>query len=156
MNKINAYIYSFIIMIIIAVAPSNTMKSIKTPWYQCIKPSLTPPNYVFPIVWTTLYIFIAITLAQTLMLPNSTEKNTLLQLYAINLLLNMSWSFIYFGDRNIEFAFLIIIGMIISQIYIVKYTKLLLPNWVYYLSIPYLLWISFASILNYQSLNKKC
>jgi len=156
MNKINAYVYSFIIMIIIAAAPSNTMKSINTPWYQCIKSDLTPPNYVFPIAWTTLYILIGISLAQTLMLPDSPQKNTLLQLYAINLLLNMAWSFAYFGNKNVNLAFLIIICMIVSLIYILQYTKMLLPQWVFNILVPYLLWISFATVLNYGSLNKKC
>ena len=156
MNKINAYIYSFIIMIIVAIAPSHTMTSINTPWYQCIKSNLTPPKYVFPIVWTTLYILIGITLGNTLMLPDSAEKNTLLQLYAINLLLNVLWSFVFFGNKDANLAFLIIICMIISLIYILYYTKMLLPQWNFNILVPYLLWLIFATILNYGSLNKKC
>lgn len=156
MNKINAYIYSFIIMIIVAAAPSNTMKSIGSPWYQCIKSDLTPPNYVFPIAWTTLYVLIGIALSQTLLLEDSESKNILLQLYAVNLLLNVLWSFSYFGNRNVKFAFIIILGMIVSQIFILQYTRMLLPQWVFNILVPYLLWVSFATVLNYGSLNKNC
>jgi tryptophan-rich sensory protein len=90
------------------------------------------------------------------MLPESAKKNTLLQLYAINLLLNVLWSFVFFGNKNANLAFLIIICMIISLIYILYYTKMLLPEWNFNLLLPYLFWLIFATILNYGSLNKKC
>jgi tryptophan-rich sensory protein len=154
MDQIQAYMLSFIIMLFVVFIPSGAMKSINTPWYQCIKPTITPPNYVFPIVWTILYITLGIGLSKTLLLEDSNNKNILLILYAINLILNISWSLVYFGNRNILFAFFIIIGLIISHIFILNYTKLLLPNWVFLMLIPYIIWISFAALLNYLSIKK--
>ena len=157
MDKKNAYFLSLFIMLFVMFIPSVvTMKKVTSNWYKCIRPSFSPPNFVFPIVWTILYIMIGFTLAQTFMLQESIDKNILLYLYGYNLLLNMLWSFAYFGTQNVNLAFIILLATIISTIFILYYTFLLLPIWVFYILIPYFLWLCFACILNFLSLGKKC
>ena len=157
MNRTSAYIWATVIMVAVMFLPnSTTMNSVQSSWYKCIRPGITPPSYVFPIVWTTLYILIGIALAQTLLLPNSATKPILLFLYAVNLICNVLWSFAYFGSRDIGLAMAILVAILISTAYILYYTSRLLPPWVLYILIPYQVWILFASILNFLSLGKKC
>jgi tryptophan-rich sensory protein len=160
MDTYLAYIIAFLTVFIVQVIPSGTMKTVKSPWYQCIRPSITPPNFVFPIVWTTLYILIAIALAQTLMRKKSWKSfssiDVLLLLYAFNLILNVLWSFAYFGNKDVFLALVILILMVISTVAILKYTYDLLPSWVVYILLPYFLWTCFAGVLNTLSLYKKC
>ena len=105
MNRYLAYFISFFTMLTVIMLPNTvTQKSIKTAWYNCIRPDITPPNYVFPVVWTLLYTTIGIGLAQTLILNSSYEQNILLALYVWNLVLNVLWSFVYFGKHNIIIA----------------------------------------------------
>ena len=97
MNPQLAYFISFFTMLTVMLLPNAiTQRSIKSAWYNCIRPDITPPNYVFPVVWTFLYITIGFGLAQTLMLKKTYEQNILLGLYIWNLVLNVLWSFIYF------------------------------------------------------------
>ena len=180
-----AYIISFAIVSIVMALPNQvTMRSVNSPWYKCIRASFTPPKYVFPIVWTTLYIFIAITLAQTLLLKESDTKlirtasshrdlwspngvswledfipNTkyqLLGLYAFNLILNVAWSFAFFGEHNVLGAFIILLALIVSGGMILWKSRRVLPPWVSYLLVPYVGWLCFAGILNGASLLKTC
>lgn len=152
-----AYIISFAIVSVVMALPNQvTMRSVNSPWYKCIRASFTPPKYVFPIVWTTLYIFIAITLAQTLLLKESDTKSRLLGLYAFNLILNVAWSFAFFGEHNVLGAFIILLALIVSGSMILWKSRRVLPPWVSYLLVPYIAWLCFAGILNGASLLKTC
>lgn len=152
-----AYLISFAIVSIVMALPNQvTMRSVNSPWYKCIRASFTPPKYVFPIVWTTLYIFIAITLAQTLLLKESDTKHRLLGLYAFNLILNVAWSFAFFGEHNVLGAFIILLALIVSGGMILCKSRRVLPPWVSYLLVPYVGWLCFAGILNGASLLKTC
>lgn len=161
MNKIFAYLISFFILFIVATLPSNAMRSIQTPWYKCIRSDITPPNYVFPIVWTTLYTFLAIVLAQIFLYDpkqanKQQQKSWLLLLFAVNLILNILWSFVYFQYKNQPLAYLILLSIIGSTLAILYYTYQTLPLWVFYLIVPYYLWTCFALVLSTVSLFKKC
>ena len=152
-----AYIISFAIVSVVMALPNQvTMRSVNSSWYTCTRASFTPPKYVFPIVWTTLYIFIAITLAQTLLLKESDTKSRLLGLYAFNLILNVAWSFAFFGEHNVLGAFIILLALIVSGSMILWKSRRVLPPWVSYLLVPYIAWLCFAGILNGASLYKKC
>lgn len=157
MQPIHAYIFSFIIMVTVMLIPNSvTMRAVKSSWYQCIRPEITPPNYVFPIVWTILYICIGISLSQTLLLRDSEDRTILLCLYTFNLIMNVLWSLVYFGIHDTITAMFILGLLILSTSFILWYTYLLLPSWVFYILIPYLLWLCFAGVLNFLSTQKKC
>lgn len=116
---------------------------------KAVKPALTPPNIVFPIVWTILFTLMAISSARVYMSPNSDEKRRGLLIYIIQLAANFIWSILFFNFQAYGFAFfwllflwLLILLMILSFF---KSDKLSA-----YLQIPYLLWVSFAGYLNFM------
>lgn len=152
-----AYFISFVTIMVVMFLPNTVMKtSIPSAWYACIRPDMTPPNYVFPIVWTILYITIGIGLAETLLLKSTYEQKILLGLYAWNLFLNVLWSFVYFGKRDVVMALFVIIHIIVSTVFILYYTYLILPVWIVWMLLPYLAWLLFAAFLNFLSTWKKC
>jgi len=128
-----------------------TSKGTSSSWYQEIKPSITPPNYVFPIAWNILFFLIALSLyfgwqgAQYI-----EDKKEVFIIYGVNFLLNVLWSAVYFGMRNPEQAFyglgLLWISIVYVMIKVDKYDRKSV-----YLLIPYLAWVSFAGVLNYLS-----
>ena len=155
MKYLQSYTLSFIIIIIVIILPRSAVnKSLNSSWYDCIKPTITPPDFVFPIVWTLLYITIFVALAETLMLHNSYDKFVLLGLYGLNLLLNVAWSFIFFGNRDVVLALFVLCNLIVSTLFILYYTYRLLPLWVFWLLLPYLAWLKFAGVLNFISVLK--
>jgi benzodiazapine receptor len=157
MQKIPAYLVSIITMLTVLYIPNaTTMQSVNSAWYTCIKPTITPPKFVFPIVWTLLYICIAVALAETLIAKKSYNRSLLLFFHVWNLILNVAWSLVYFGNHDAVLALFIIFNMIIATIFILYYTTLVLPLWVFWLLLPYLGWLYFACLLNFLSTLKKC
>jgi tryptophan-rich sensory protein len=117
-------------------------------WYKTIhKPSFNPPNYLFAPVWTALYILMGISFYIILQTPHIKSKKYALSVFFIQLLLNSAWSFLFFKYHLIEVAFIEIIIIWISIIcMILAFYKI--NKTAAYLQLPYLLWVSFASILN--------
>lgn len=116
-------------------------------WYATLtKPSFSPPNWVFGPVWTTLYLLMGI--SAYLIWEKSKKFNMPLKIFALQLFLNALWSFIFFGMKNPALAFLEIIALWLSVAYtIVLFYKL--DKRAAYLLLPYIAWITFASVLNY-------
>ena len=110
-----------------------------------VKPPLSPPGIVFPIVWTILYILMGISYFIT---TKDNESNKELdQIYLLQLLVNFLWPIIFFILRMYFTAFLWIILLIILVLVMIK--ELLKVNKVSgYLQIPYLIWLLFATYLN--------
>ena len=157
MNRLPAYLISFSIVIIIALISSYfTKAAVNSAWYECIKSKITPPKIVFPIVWSILYVLIAIALAESLTLPDSVEKSILVSFFIVNLILNITWSFSFFEIKNIEIAFINIILLVATQLIVMCYLWVLLPKWVFWVVFPYILWLTFAFVLNALALQKKC
>lgn len=113
-------------------------------WYAFLnKPVFSPPNWLFGPVWTVLYTLIGISLYLIW-----TNKKGSLKLFLFHLFLNAIWSPIFFGAKNLGLAFLVILVMDITLIIIIKnfYKVNKIAGLIL---IPYLLWISFASVLNF-------
>ncbi len=133
-----------------ALGAYATATSVKT-WYVTLnKPSFTPPNALFPIAWTTLYILIGIA-AYRIWIKRKQVKHfpRTVATYLIQLVLNLSWSFIFFYYREVGFAFSEIIVLLLF-IVINAYTFYKIDKWAGLLFIPYFLWVSFATILTYS------
>ena len=112
-----------------------------------IKPPFAPPSILFPIVWTILYILMGIS-AYMIYDSYGDEKNVALKTYLFQLLINFIWPIFFFvlGYRLI--ALIIILILLISIIYmIIRFYKI--NKIAAYLQIPYLVWVSFATYLNY-------
>lgn len=123
-----------------------TISAIPT-WYVYLnKPSFNPPNYLFGPVWTILYTLIGISLYRIWIKKGS------LKLFFIHLLLNAIWTPIFFGLKNLEIAFVVIVLMVVTLLYIIK-SFYKIDKLASHLLIPYLAWISFASILNFSIWN---
>mgnify|MGYP001292231385 CR=1 FL=1 len=119
--------------------------SFKEPWYsEIILPTFNPPSWVFGPVWTTLYILMSVAL--WIAWNNSSEKKVL-QVYSVHLFFNAIWSVIFFGFHQIFIA-LIDLGIIL--IFILWLMKIYhqVNKSSFLLMIPYLLWSSYALILN--------
>ncbi|WP_304231998.1 TspO/MBR family protein [Jiulongibacter sediminis] len=117
-------------------------------WYSSInKPSFNPPNWIFAPVWTTLYALMGVSLFLIWQSPASQLRTNALIIFGIQLFLNFCWSFLFFyfespGLALIEIVFLW--GSILMMIFYFIKVKPIAG----YLQIPYILWVSFASILN--------
>lgn len=117
-------------------------------WYVSInKPSFNPPNYLFGPVWTTLYILMGISFYMILQTASHDMRKKAVNIFSIQLLLNFCWSFIFFNFQLPGFAFAEIIIMWISILtMIIIFYKI--NKTAALLQIPYLMWVSFASVLN--------
>lgn len=117
-------------------------------WYASLnRPSFSPPNWVFGPVWISLYILLGISFFLIWKENPSRYRNSAIIVFAIQILLNFAWSFIFFYFNLIGAALLEIILLwtsIAAMIYLFYKIKPVAA----YLNIPYLLWVSFATILN--------
>lgn len=124
------------------------MSNSKT-YMQFNKPPFSPPSWVFPIVWVILFLLMAIAAYRIWLRGKQGEDITkALTLYALQLILNFFWPIIFFRFKLYGVAFfellLLLVSIIMTTFEFNKLDKLAA-----YLMIPYILWVSFAGILNY-------
>ncbi|MDD3796525.1 MAG: tryptophan-rich sensory protein [Lachnospiraceae bacterium] len=110
------------------------------------KPAASPPAYLFPIVWTVLYLLMGIS-SYLIYRSDSPYRNTALTVYAIQLLFNFFWSIIFFTFSAYLFAFVWLVIMILLIILMIFFFYKIDPA-AAFLQIPYLLWCLFAAYLN--------
>ena len=119
--------------------------SFKEPWYsEIILPSFNPPSWVFAPVWTALYIMMSLAIWRV-WIKLSDKK--ILAIYFYHLFFNATWSVIFFGFHLIELA---LFNLIIILFFIIKLMRIYFKKerFSFYLMVPYLLWSSYAFILN--------
>lgn len=120
-------------------------------WYSALnKPSFAPPNYVFGPVWTILYTLMGISLYR--IWTKGTKKKEVrdaLKLFAVHLVFNATWSIVFFGMHNIPLSLvnIIVLWALIVMVMIKFYKIDKKASWIL---LPYLAWVSFAAILNYN------
>ena len=115
---------------------------------EIVQPPLAPPPWLFPVVWTVLFILMGISSAM-IFTSDATKRdvNNALTVYGINLFLNFFWSIIFFNMRAYLFAFIWLIALWITiLVMIIKFIKI--KPLAGYLQIPYLIWVTFAGYLN--------
>lgn len=117
-------------------------------WYkQLKKPPFAPPSWIFGPVWTVLYIIIAISFGYTAYSAyQGAIPLALLTPFALNLVSNFAYTPIQFGLRNLLLASVDILLVLGTLIVALSQIHAYIP-WVTYVNIPYLLWVSFATIL---------
>jgi len=125
-----------------------TSKNTDTIWYYSIKPDITPPNWVFPVVWNILFILITFSLYFSWIgSKNKNQKRRVGFLFGINFILNVLWSILFFELKLPKIAFFEIVLLWFSILAVIlgvnKISKK--SSW---LLLPYLIWVAFASILN--------
>ena len=147
-KEIKTYIVAIIIPLLVGgLSALLTMGSMDI-YSSIIRPPLSPPAIVFPIVWTVLYILMGIGSA---MIYNSDatedEKKNALTVYAIQLIINFFWSIIFFNLRAYLFSFILLVVLwILVLVMILKFAKI--NKTAAILQIPYLLWLTFAGYLS--------
>ena len=123
----------------------NGMQEFQT---SVLKPPLTPPPILFPIVWTILYVLMGLGAALVAQSPSGRSQRTALRIYALQLAVNFFWSILFFNFSAYFAAFLWLILLWVLVLLMIWYfagvnraAALLL--------IPYLLWLTFAAYLNW-------
>lgn len=118
--------------------------------YDSIKKSpLTPPSYVFPIVWTLLYILMGIAFYRVLSKKDSENVKCAAFFYFIQLLLNLLWTIIFFKYNLYRAAFIEILVLLFFIILTtIEFCKI--DKTAAVLMIPYIIWVAFASFLTYR------
>ncbi len=113
-----------------------------------VKPALTPPGWVFGVVWPILYALMGIGAARVYLTQPSQERSLGLNLFVAQLIVNFFWSLIYFNAGAYAFAlvWLVLLWMMVLLM-IFQWSKT--DKTAAWLQIPYLLWLTFAAYLNW-------
>ena len=115
-----------------------------------VKPNFSPPSIVFPIAWTILYVLMGIASYKVYMLKyDNIDVSAALFVYAIQLLLNFLWTFIFFGFRLYGLAFIELIVLILFVILTIKRFYKKAGKKAALLLLPYLIWLIYAGVLNF-------
>lgn len=134
------------ITVLIGSIPSFFIK-IGDTYKSLNRPPLSPPGIIFPIVWTTLFILMGISIYR-IVVSNSNRKSEARLIYFIQLIVNALWTPIFFGFKNYFLGFLWIIMLIILVIaMIIMFNRI--DKISAYLNIPYLIWLVFALYLSF-------
>ena len=151
MNKISKFLISIVGSELVGLLSTPfTIAAIPT-WYATLnKPFFSPPNWIFGPVWTLLYFLMGYSF-YLIWSQGWADKNVRLAAYYFfaQAGLNFAWSGLFFGLRSPLLGF---IDIILLMIAIILTIKIFYPisRWAAYLLIPYLLWVSFATILNFS------
>lgn len=117
------------------------------PWYQALqKPSFTPPDWLFPVAWTTIYLLLAWAGYRLTLLPGS---ETALALWAAQIALNTLWTPVFFGANRIVTA-MVILALLWIVVAALMVTALQLDTVTGLILLPYLAWLSVAAALNFS------
>lgn len=112
-----------------------------------IQPPFSPPDWVFPVVWTILFALMGIGAARVYLAPPSNARSLGLNLFIAQLIVNFFWSPIFFNAQAFGFAFfwlLLLLGLVLWMIVAFRKVDPLAAK----LQIPYLIWLTFAAYLN--------
>ncbi len=152
-QKIKPYIlpYSVAIAIPLAVGALSAFftKDNMMIYQEITYPPLAPPGWLFPIVWTILYVLMGVSSCMIYLRRENTPGDARqgLTYYAISLVLNFGWSIVFFNLQLFRFAFLWLLVLLYTIIRTVLYYKKVYPI-AAYLQIPYIVWVAFAGYLN--------
>lgn len=143
------YIISVAISLGVGIVSALLTRGNMNIYEEVSTPPLSPPSFLFPVVWTVLFVLMGISAAMVLTTGTSplVKRKNALSVYGMSLFFNFFWSIIFFNLRAFLFAFvwlLVLLALIILTI--VKYYRI--NKTAAYLQIPYALWVTFAGYLN--------
>ena len=117
-------------------------------WYALLnKPSFNPPSYLFGPVWTALYVLMGVSMFLIWNTPKTGLRQKALAIFGIQLFFNFWWSILFFFFHAVFLSVIDILIMWFLIIYMITLFKKIKPV-AAYLQIPYLLWVTFATVLN--------
>lgn len=138
-------LFGFIVLVIIVASSGAIFKPGE--WYDALKkPSWTPPDWLFPVAWTVLYIMIAVA---GWLIWHIDPLHPAMVLWFFQLLPNAAWSWLFFGRKRMDQAF---VDVVVLWGSIAAFIVLAWPlsQTASLLFVPYLIWVSFAAALNYK------
>ena len=135
--KKRTFIISLVIPLLVgAISAFITNNQMKT-YSNLNTPLLAPPGWLFPIVWTLIYI------------SHDPKRENALIVYSFQLFINFCWPLFFFNLHNYFLSLMILIALILTVIYMLIIFKKINPK-SFYLNIPYILWLFFALYLNFM------
>ena len=151
LKKYKPYIISIAIALGVGALAALLTKDNMNIYDRINMPPLSPPGWLFPIVWTILYILMGIGSARIFLEGKKMGKDvtSILKVYAWQLAVNFIWSLIFFNMQAylLSFAWIVVLwGLIYTMIKKFREVDVISAK----LQIPYLLWVSFAAYLNYM------
>jgi tryptophan-rich sensory protein len=126
--------------------------SADSPWFAALtKPATFPPPATFGIVWTVLYAMMGVAIALVCAAWGARFRAAAITMFVVQLLINLAWSPVFFGLHEIKIALAVILALdVVVLITIALFWRVRrLAGW---LMVPYVLWILFATVLNWQFL----
>ena len=119
-------------------------------WYRALaKPELTPPGWLFPLAWTTLYILMGLALALILHARGARGRALAITLFVAQFVANLVWTPLFFGAHMVDAALIDITAMLVLAIATTLAFGKIRPV-AAWLMVPYLVWISFAGVLTWR------
>lgn len=147
-----AAIVSFIFFLALCIGAASSGALFQPgEWYQGLqKPGWTPPNWAFPLVWAALFLMIAIA-GWLIWQKAGWSAAPVLGLYVVHLIVNAAWSFLFFGQRRLDWAMgdvILLWAMIVAMIFLFSQISVIAAL----LLVPYLIWVTIAASLNFRLL----
>jgi len=138
-------VYLGFVAFVVVVGGLIGTQSVPGVWYESLnKPQFNPPNWIFGPVWTTLYVMIGLAGARIFL---AAPRSLAMGAWVVQMALNFIWSPVWFNLQMIWPAFVIIVGLWLAIVAFIVWSRPIdkLAAWLF---VPYLAWVSFASILN--------
>jgi len=148
MKRIVIILLSVVSCLLVGFIASRFQTESLETWYPALnKPSLTPPDWVFPVAWNILYVCMGLSIALIVCRKNPKEVY-LIKIFTVQILLNFLWSISFFYLQNPLLGLINIILLIIAIVVYLVETYRWANTVSFALFIPYLLWVLFAAYLN--------
>lgn len=145
-KKLKPYLWSVLLAVGVGVLSGFLTKGSMPAYEEVLKPPLTPPSFIFPVVWTLLYILMGIGAAIVAKTGGKGQERAL-RVYGLQLAVNFFWSILFFNLQAyfLAFVWLVLLWLLII-VMIARFWKV--NRCAALLQLPYLLWVTFAGYLN--------
>lgn len=148
LKKIKPYVTSILIALAVGGLSALVTSSNMNTYENIVKPALAPPGWVFPVVWSILFILMGISSA-IVYKKGGNDATDALKVYALQLIVNFFWSIIFFNMQAYLFAFIWLL-LLLALIAVMIYRFYKVSPLAAYLQIPYFLWVCFAGYLTFM------
>ncbi|WP_447724041.1 TspO/MBR family protein [Sphingomonas koreensis] len=119
-------------------------------WYLAlVKPADTPPGWVFPVAWATIYVLLGLALAMIVNARGSRLRRPALILFAVQMVANLAWSPLFFGYHQVSAALILIVVIFVLAL-ATTFVFARIRKGAAWLLVPYLAWLCVAGLLNYK------
>ncbi len=148
LKTIKSYIIGILIPVGVGLLSAFATRQSMDIYQTIVQPPLAPPGFLFPLVWTILYILMGISSTIVYNSNASTDdKNRALLIYGVQLIVNFFWSIIFFNNRAFLFSFIWLLLLWVLIIAMILFFRKINKT-AACLQLPYLLWVTFAGYLN--------